>query len=48
MHNQRLNCLSLVVLGTFGLGFLGTTKIGEAQLDIEQDIMPMSYNCLIS
>ena len=48
MHSLRLNCLVSLVFDAFRSGFLGTTKIGDAQLDIEPDIMPASSNCLIS
>ena len=48
MHNLRLNYLLSVVLDTFRSGFFDTTKIGNAQFDIEWYIILTSSSCLIS
>ena len=48
MYSLRLNCLLWVVLDTSRSGFLGTTRIDDAQLDIEWDIIPASSSCLSS
>ena len=48
MHSLRMNCLESLGFDFFRSGFLGMIKIGDAQLDIEENIMPATSNCLIS